>query len=334
MEKIKVIVDGERVWEPMIKAAEIALALKDDRPVCVDLNGESPSIDNTPLPQFFRYLESNNIDISKITVLTGNPLEQYQGVKIEHDELAFYEIRMFQNHLDQIPTHKNIQYHFGNLISKTSLPRLVIASHLFANYKEKTLQTFHYNHVSDYHKTHLDFDNFLHHYGPNSREFDEAILLLKSSPILREPMKTYPILQVNDEIENVLVPCRWYPEIFVDVICETWYQGTNFYITEKFWRAVATKTPFIIQGPQNVLSNLKKLGFRTFDKFWDEGYQEDYSFYNIYEIKKVIKTISELSLEQINQMYHDMKDILDHNYEILQDISCHDIKNVRKIDHE
>jgi len=321
------IINNDIVWDPLIKGAEIALEIERNGCVVIDLDGESPAIESTMLPEFFDYLESQDIDLKNITVLTGNPIEEYNKVNVVHVPESFYEIALFQEHLDKIPYNKDIKYHFGNFVSRTATPRLIIASHLYTNYKSQTMQTFHYNWSSDYHKTHLDLDGLLHMYGACSKEFDEAINLLKYSPLLKETVTTYPILHINGQLNNLITICNWYKHIFVDVICETWYTGSNFYITEKFWRAVATKTPFIIQGSQDIISNLKTLGFKTFDHFWDEGYSEDPYPYNILEIKKVIKFLSKKTISELNNMYLDMSGILDHNYKCLQNIQCNDISN-------
>lgn len=324
---MQLIIDNYNVWDPMRKAAEIALELERNGSVTIDLNGESPDITETIIPEFFEFLSSMGLDISKIKLITGNPLECYSSTDVSVNYNAFYEIELFQNNIEQIPTNKNIKYHFGNFVSKTNLPRLVIASHLYNRYPDKTAQTFHYTSGSHYHKNYAMLDRLMNEYGANSDEFDEACTLLKNSPITRDQVE-YPILVIEDKLDNLLIPCKWYSEIFVDVICETWYTGNSFYITEKFWRSVVTKTPFIIQGSQNILTNLKKLGFKTFDEYWDEGYQEDPSYYNLIEIKKVLEFISKKSISELNDMYNDMQDILEHNRQLFLSISTKDIRKV------
>lgn len=326
---MQLILDNYNVWNPMQKAAEIALELERNGSVTIDLHGESPDISQTILPEFFNFLSSQDLDTSKIKIVTGNPLESYTGANISVDYDAFYEIDLFQSNIEKISTTKTIKYHFGNFVSKANLPRLVLASHLYSNYAKKTSQTFHYTHNSHYHKNYAMLDKVLNEYGISSPEFQEACVLLKHSPLLKDAVE-YPILVVKDKIDNLLNPCQWYKEIFVDIICETWYTGNSFYVTEKFWRAVATKTPFIIQGSRHVLTNLKKLGFKTFDKYWDEGYQEDPSYYNLTEIKKVIEFIGKKSIGELDDMYNDMQDILEHNRQVFLNMSAHDIKQICK----
>jgi hypothetical protein len=187
------------------------------------------------------------------------------------------------------------------------------------------LQTFHYDHNNDYHKTHLELDLLVNEYGANSQEFDEAVILLKSSPLLKTQVKSYPILHTAER--TMIEPCQWYPDFFVDVICETW-PNNGFYITEKFWRAVATKTPFIIYGPRYILNNLKKIGFKTFEEFWDEGYHEDHPRDRIKGIKQVLKTISDLPRDEIVWMYRNMNHIIEHNYEIFMNFTHNDLQRL------
>lgn len=326
---MKLIINDERIWHPLVKGAEIALTLQKEGSITIDLNGESPSLDQTEMTDLLDYLHSVGFNTNNITVLTGNPLENNTQVTIKHDPNAYYEIALLQKHINSVPQHKDIKYHFGNFVSRTTMPRLIIASHLYANYKDKTFQTFHYRHNDLYHKTHLELDRLVYEYGANSVEFDEAALLLKNAPILKEEIESYPILHVDKNI--ITRPCNWYPSLFVNVICETWYHGTNFYITEKFWRAVATKTPFIIHGSQHILANLKKLGFKTFSDFWDEGYSEDSSFYNIVGIKQVLHNIARQPINEIHWMYKNMQEIVDHNFEVFMNISKHDIIKVARM---
>lgn len=324
---MKLIINGEQVWHPMIKAAEIALTLQRTGKVIIDLHGEAPSLEETPIIELFDYLKSQGLDITKIQVLTGNPLETYSEVSVKFVPTSFYEFPLFQKYKDSIPTHKNIKYHFGNFVSRTTMPRLILASHLYTKYKDKTFQTFHYRYKNDYHKTHLELDKLVNEYGPLSPEFDEAVTLLKSSPLLKEEIMSYPILHTNRP--TIVNPCQWYPDFFLDVICETWPNHNGFYITEKFWRAVATKTPFVIYGPRHVLTNLKKIGFKTFHDFWDEGYQEDYSVDKIAEIKGILKKLSAEPLDEIAWMYRNMQPILDHNYEVFMNFTFNDLEKIK-----
>ena len=121
---------------------------------------------------------------------------------------------------------------------------------------------------------------------------------------------------------------KMYHNFFVEIVVETYFTGSTFFPTEKTWRPILLKTPFIVQGPQDYLSNLKKLGFQTFDKWWDEGYSEDPADHQIVEIQKVIDTIGNWSESKIQKVYNDMKPVLDNNFECMQNLSSADFKEV------
>ena len=112
---MQLILDNYNVWDPMCKAAEIALELERNGSVVVDLHGESPDLAQTVLPEFFDFLVTMGLDVSKIKLVTGNPIENYAGVNVSVDYSAFYEIKLFQDNINKISTNKKIKYHFGNL---------------------------------------------------------------------------------------------------------------------------------------------------------------------------------------------------------------------------
>ena len=119
-----------------------------------------------------------------------------------------------------------------------------------------------------------------------------------------------------------------YHRFFVEIVAETYFTGETFYPTEKIWRPILLRTPFIVQGSQNYLHNLKKLGFQTFDKWWDEGYSEDPSDYQISEVQKVIDTISKWTISKMQKVYNDMKPIIHNNFECMQNLSDSDFRRV------
>jgi hypothetical protein len=128
-----------------------------------------------------------------------------------------------------------------------------------------------------------------------------------------EEANTYPLN--TPECYEIL---SWYNDFFVEIICETFFTGNTFFPTEKTWRAVASKTPFVVQGPTNFLKRLKKLGFKTFDRWWDESYDNDPYEYKLTAILRVIDQINSLD---INKVYNEMQPILEHNYNVFKNLS-------------
>jgi hypothetical protein len=318
---IEVVINEQRIWNPLLIGAKIAQALAQHDQVILDFVSEAPSIAHTELPDLFSMLATQGIDTQRIRVVTGNMLETSTQVQVQHLPEAMFEIEKFQAVVDDLPQHKQIQYHFGSLVSRTTMPRLNLSAFLYAQHATQTFQTFHWSDRSDYHKTHTGLEELIHCYGVNSTEFAQATKLLQSAPLVRDPILQYPILHPT----NLTEPCSWYPKFFVDIVYETWHLGTNFFLTEKFWRAICTRTPFIVVGPQNILHNIRQLGFVTFSDWWDEGYDQDPAYHNIEEIKQVIDQLSLLSTTQLQTMYHSMSAVLDHNLARFRSLNYQDI---------
>lgn len=327
--RVTVRVNDRRIWDPMATAAKICMALQTYHYVELFFDNEAPNIIDTELPDFFDTLSKLDIDLERISVITGNLMESYDKVKINTDTRAMFELEEFQRVGDILPQHKQIKYHFGMLVGRCTMPRLVLASYLYANYQNKVFQTFHWQANHDYYRTHFELEAVIHEYGIHSKEFNEAVHLLEHCPLIKQPVKNYPILHP----ENLHAACSWYPEFFVDVICETWYTGNTFFLTEKFWRAVATHTPFIVHGPQWILQRLQVLGFQTFSEWWDEGYSEDPVHHNIIEIKRVLHALSQKTVSELEQIYQQMRPVLEHNYHVLKNLRYEDFDKLKDNNH-
>ena len=90
------------------------------------------------------------------------------------------------------------------------------------------------------------------------------------------------------------------------------------FVTEKTFRPIKAFQPFVIFSMPGALQDLKQLGFRTFDQFWSEDYD------NILDVQQrleavvdVIKTLCNLPSDTWLQMYKDMQPILEHNHHVL-----------------
>ena len=90
--------------------------------------------------------------------------------------------------------------------------------------------------------------------------------------------------------------------------------GNTFFPTEKTIRPIIAQTPFIIMGPKHYLANLKKLGFKTFDKWWSEDYDQFAGVDRIIEIKKRLSDIFSWQQEKLHTVLTEMQPILEFNY--------------------
>jgi hypothetical protein len=168
------------------------------------------------------------------------------------------------------------------------------------------IMTYHYDPKSDYHMANFGLEELL----PKSwNDTDFILQFLKKLP-LKEHTLEYPICWNLHALELD----AYYQKIFCDVVCETYYSGNVFFMTEKTMRAIANRRPFLIQGPIFFLKNLKRLGFKTFDHWWDEGYDEDPWDFKHLALRQNIDFIAQQPRSTIQQWYNEMTPILDHNY--------------------
>ena len=81
-------------------------------------------------------------------------------------------------------------------------------------------------------------------------------------------------------------------------------------------------------GGLNHLANLRRLGFRTFNNFWDEGYDEYGMQHRVHEIDKLVDDISEWPMEKLITSLNDMQEILDHNFNTFMALTHNKIERV------
>ena len=97
----------------------------------------------------------------------------------------------------------------------------------------------------------------------------------------------------------------------VNLVLET--TAMNFdqpYLTEKTFKVLAQHRPFVVFGDTNVLSKLKKQGFKTFDKFCDESYDLEPDI--TIRTNKVIEATKQL-VKSCKQYANEIDRICDHN---------------------
>lgn len=60
---------------------------------------------------------------------------------------------------------------------------------------------------------------------------------------------------------------KLYEDTAFSIVSETWSQGKQYLFTEKIWKAIVNKHPFIMVGPVNNIIMLQNMGFRTFENY-------------------------------------------------------------------
>lgn len=106
-------------------------------------------------------------------------------------------------------------------------------------------------------------------------------------------------------------------ESFLHIVTETCFWETKEHLTEKIFKPIVARQPFVLLGCSNNLKYLKSYGFKTFDSWWDESYDRiDDPIERIQAVVKIIKDICAMPTEELERMLNGMQYILDYNYNL------------------
>ena len=100
------------------------------------------------------------------------------------------------------------------------------------------------------------------------------------------------------------------------IVTETVYYEQKLHLTEKIFKPIVLERPFILLSTQGNLSYLKSYGFKTFDRWIDESYDNEMD--PDVRLQKVVDEIEKLcrkSMSELLIMYREMHEILKFNKE-------------------
>lgn len=101
-----------------------------------------------------------------------------------------------------------------------------------------------------------------------------------------------------------------------NVVSETIFYDEKLHLTEKIFKPIACRRPFIIVGAVNNLEYLRSYGFQTFDQWIDESYdKEPDPDKRITMIVTELAKLSKLNQNQLRDMHQEMKPVLEYNFE-------------------
>ena len=118
--------------------------------------------------------------------------------------------------------------------------------------------------------------------------------------------------------------CDIFPSVhnkaYFSIVSSTSFDTTWCHPDEKFWKKLGQFHPFIWVGPAHSLQHLSTQGFKTFSPWIDESYDEEEDCEKRFlMIVNEIKRLCDMSLEEIHEWYHEMEDILKHNWRRILD---------------
>lgn len=124
----------------------------------------------------------------------------------------------------------------------------------------------------------------------------------------------------DNEVDHPMHSCwlslfRENSQCLAHVITETVFDGRRQHLTEKTFKPICLRMPFVIVSTAGSLHYLKRYGFQTFSSIWDESYDEEINDNRRLEkISKLLKDLDDQSPVELQKIYQSAIPILEHNF--------------------
>jgi len=134
------------------------------------------------------------------------------------------------------------------------------------------------------------------------------------------PLKIDNHTQIEYMCEDRDMEARnFYTNSLVSLVTETNYNLGTVTLTEKSFKPVKEKHPFIIVGAQGSLKAMRDLGYKTFGEFWSESYDDLHDpKARMVAIVNICREIGSWESDKILDFKRKVKHILDHNFNLLR----------------
>jgi len=112
--------------------------------------------------------------------------------------------------------------------------------------------------------------------------------------------------------DNLEVLCS----AMIHIVTETVFYDSKLHLTEKIFKPIVARRPFMLLAAPHNLEYLRSYGFKTFGRWIDESYDTEVD--NEKRIDMVVtelQKLAELSQSDLNKMYMEMQEILDFNFQ-------------------
>jgi len=175
-------------------------------------------------------------------------------------------------------------------------------------------------------------------YNPPAKEKLEEVIQTATMRHGNKPMEKYVLNKIDmltepsyidtdspDGAMSTFIDIENCQRAFVHVVSETAFYNGKLHLTEKIFKPIVAKQPFLLLGAKGNLEYFKRYGFKTFSDFWDESYDNiTNDCERIDAVYKILQQLSKLSYEEQCAMREQMQDILEYNWNHF----FHDFKNI------
>lgn len=224
------------------------------------------------------------------------------------------------------------QYHFlcFNRIVKNH--RIAIFSELMSNpnFKDKFIvsigSSYNVQHISLDHANERDFYNKLNYFLRDDYKHSKQRLLDFLDTYDSKQKYVYDVEDLEqNKADSFNIDAH--SNSFLNIISESLEGVNTVFFSEKTYKPIIALQPFIMNGNPFSLKKLKDYGYKTFDKWWDESYDNETDYTKRLEkIVDVLEEISSWSLERCFQVTNEMEEVLIHNFN-----NCMSVDKIEKL---
>lgn len=267
----------------------------------------------------FIFLSSESYDMgNEITKIANH----YKLPKIHYSWNTEFE-KIVREQIDGIEFKKvkNIDKIFLNFNGRQTHHRTLLIFLL------KSLNLLQYGYVS-YNKNLYDHESALTYYMNIFKDNAELIKILKENQENILSIENMVLDNCNTQDKFKITSNNLYEKSLLSLVTETNFYGKTLYnenidngriLSEKTFKPIAMKHPFIIVSNKNFLDCIRSLGYKTFYPYIDESYDLiDDDAERLLAIVKEIERLTKMSKDEQEIFIKFTNDICEYNYQVLK----------------
>ena len=172
-------------------------------------------------------------------------------------------------------------------------------------------------------------NDYLDSFLENTKSYEQLQLDEDDIKSIKTNYKKYTPLIIDNansneiaNYHNFLSRKNEYENSYFTIVSETNAESDYCFITEKTTKPIMNLHPFVVVGNPHTLNVLKKYGFKTFDRWWDESYDDEFDFKTRSSmVLSVVKDLCSKSHNELNIMLKEMSETLKYNKKLLHKLS-------------
>lgn len=216
-------------------------------------------------------------------------------------------------------------------ITRNKIKKFLMFNRRWANHHNRTLLLYHLfkhgvinNSYVSFSKTEIDNNKSYRHWLTQHLEYFPDIDI--DNRIVDTIEDSLPLILDHQALEDDLTFARFdrtdylYNTSFINIVAETNFISRVVHITEKTFKPMLYKQPFIIASSPYFLKHLRNMGFKTFESCWNEDYdlEEDHAR-RLQMIVDLIVEINNFDRDKQMEVLNKCQPILMHNFNHLKD---------------